>query len=536
MVVVESVDKSVTENSTLFIISDLPESGAILASALGDEYKVVSASLCDVVQGRGISPVDTIDLILLDVTLATDDALALCRTLHGSSLTTHIPVIVLAVQHSEKYILETFSTGISDYISKPYTLAILRVRVRAQLTMIHLQKQTELASRAKSRFLANMSHEIRTPMNGILGMTRMALETDLDGKQRQLLSNVMGAAENLLDLLNNILDFSKIEAGEISLVVEEFELMLFLDDLLSGLQILAEEKGLSFSNKTVADAIPPVIKADKAKMRQILVNLLGNAIKFTNKGEVSLEVTSREVQNASFLLHFIIRDSGIGISPSERDCIFEDFSQSDSSVVRSLGGTGLGLAISRQLVELMDGSIWFESTVGQGSTFHVEIKVAVGQHPVAGESTARERSRHNNLSILLVEDNEFNQQIARFVLEKDSHNVVIAENGMEALKKLADQDFDLIFMDIQMPEIDGLAATAIIRECENGRDTAEIPQSLVRALKKRLVHSHIPIIAMTANSTKGDYQNCLDVGMNYFLSKPFLPEDVYAVLDSLDLA
>ncbi len=532
MAVVESVDKSVAENSTLFIISDLAESGAILASALGDEYKIISAPLRDLVSAGGILPADTIDLILLDVTLATDDALAICRTLQRNQLTAHIPVIMLAVQNSEQYILESFSTGISDYIIKPYKLAIIKVRVRAQLTMIHLQKQAESASRAKSRFLANMSHEIRTPMNGILGMTRMALETDLDGKQKQLLKNVMGAAENLLDLLNNILDFSKIEAGEMRLTVEEFDLMLFLDDLLSGLQILAEEKGLSFTNKTVPDTIPAVIKADKAKIRQILINLLGNAIKFTNRGEVNLEVTSGEENDGFSRLHFIVRDSGIGISSSERDSIFEDFSQADSSVVRSFGGTGLGLAISRQLVELMDGSIWFESIEGQGSTFHVEIKVVVVQQSVAGKNTTREQSGKNNLSILVVEDNEFNQQIARFVLEKDGHHVAIAEDGMEAL---AEQDFDLIFMDIQMPEMDGLAATAIIRKCENGQDTVELPQSRARELTKRLFHRHIPIIAMTANTTKDDYQKCLDIGMNYFLSKPFLPEEIYAVLDRLDL-
>jgi len=535
MPAVDSADKSVAKGSTLFIISDLAESGGILASALGDEYNITTASLSEVVSRTEIPTADPVDLILLDVTLATNAAITICHFLQENPVTAHIPVIMLAVQNSEQYILESFAAGISDYIIKPYKLAIVKVRVSAQLTMIHLQKQAEAANQAKSRFLANMSHEIRTPMNGILGMTRMALETDLNSNQRLLLNNVMGAADNLLDLLNDILDFSKIEAGEMRLTSEEFDLMMFLDNLLSGLRILAEEKGLTFSNKTVPGTIPDAIRTDKLKLRQILTNLLGNAIKFTSQGEVSLDVTSEEEKEGFLNLHFIISDSGIGISPIERNNIFDDFSQADSSTVRNFGGTGLGLAISRQLVELMGGTIRFDSIEGQGSTFHVEIKVAAAQHTVGNNFEAKEQSRHNNLSILLVEDNIFNQQVAQFVLEKDSQHVEIAENGMKALEKLAKQDFDLIFMDIQMPEMDGLVATAVIRKCENGQDTKGLPQLLVRELKKRLVHRRIPIIAMTANTTEDDHQKCLDAGMNNFLTKPFMPEDIYALLDSFDL-
>ena len=414
----------------------------------------------------------------------------------------------------------------------------LMMAVYIDITDRNRAERAEAANRAKSQFLANMSHEIRTPMNGIIGMTHLAMDSRDEGQRRRFLRMAQTSAEGLLGILNDILDFSKIEAGQMRLALRPFKLDLLLEKTVATMNVLAVEKGLRLE-VVVAPGLPTAVVGDDLRIGQILLNLLGNAVKFTEKGGVTLRVEPAMGQavNGKVTLHFSVIDTGIGIDPEKLEDIFNSFEQADNSYTRKYGGTGLGLAISRQLTNIMGGSIWVESRVGCGSTFHLVLDF----EPCAPgmvvetflEDGAGDGQVARNLRILVVDDNEVNRDVALMMLEKD-HRVVTAVNGLEALEALCTSTFDLILMDVQMPEMDGLAATATIRALEQRLQVREnLPRDLIRDLDSRLRGGHLTIIAMTAHAMGGDREACLAAGMDGYITKPFQPAQLLEMCRAL---
>jgi signal transduction histidine kinase/CheY-like chemotaxis protein/HPt (histidine-containing phosphotransfer) domain-containing protein len=586
-----------------------------------------------------------------------------CRISHAADL---------ALARPEAALLQPIGVVRGESVHRLEIAILLAANARIQSTAIEaLVRDTdhaEAATRAKSAFLANMSHDIRTPMNGILGMTELALETDLSQDQREYMQIVKSSAESLLTLLNDILDFSKIEAGKLDLDAHAFNLRDGLADTLRALALRAHEKRVELALHVATD-VPDAVVGDWSRLRQVLANLVGNAIKFTTEGEVVVSVDGASKNGAAhsdnaYQLHFAVRDTGIGIAADKLEQIFEPYLQAETSTTRQFGGTGLGLTISNRLVQLMGGRLWVESEIGRGTTFHFTSAVGVAAEPIAappslppesldglpvlivddnstnrqilrevlttwrmkpvvasgGETALAEMQRaadqgkpfalvlldalmpemdgfavaeqirrrpglagptimmlssahhqgdssrcrqlgvpryltkplkqsdlldailtvlavapapeparngvdspkplapSKRFRILLAEDNAVNQKLAVSLLEKQGHDVILAENGHEAVDALAQQDFDLVLMDLEMPGMDGLGATRTIRE------------------REKTTGRHTPIVAMTAHAMKGDRERCLAGGMDGYLSKPIRANQLLEVLTEFNVA
>ncbi len=466
------------------------------------------------------------DLILLDIILPDIDGFEVYENLKSNQQTQAIPIIFLTAKKEKDSIIKGFQLGAVDYIPKPFSKEELVARVNLHLTLrktqeelIHSKEMAEAATKAKAIFLANMSHEIRTPMNGIVGMVDIMKGTPLSKEQRDFLEIIEISGENLLMIINDVLDFSKIEAGQITFESIRFKLGDEVGEVIKLLKYKADQKGLELSFN-IAPHVPEILVGDPLRLKQVLINLCNNSIKFTSDGFVKIHVDVVSSSENKIRLKFEVQDSGIGISHENQLKLFKSFSQADTSTTRKFGGTGLGLAISKNLVQLMNGEIGIKSKEGEGAIFYFD-----GEFGVSVQNSTDSKKEVTNeieitaakLKILLAEDNVINQKVAILNLQKMGHSVSLASNGEKAVEMFKNEAFDAIFMDIQMPEMDGIEATTIIRDWEQNN---------------KIIH-RIPIIAMTANTLRSDKDIFIAVGMDDYLGKPFNTSELVRVLEGV---
>ncbi|MFY9151436.1 MAG: response regulator [Prolixibacteraceae bacterium] len=513
------------KKSKILIVDDVQLNLDLMKDILsGDEYLIATA-----INGKSAlakAKAHKFDLILLDVVLPDVNGFEVCQQLKSNQQTHDVPIIFLTAKREKDDIVKGFKLGAVDYILKPFSREELLARVNLHLTLRHTQEElihskelAEAAAKAKAIFLANISHEIRTPMNGIIGMIDILKQTPLSKEQMEYVDIVGISGDNLLMIINDVLDFSKIEAGQITFERIRFNLHEEISEVIKILRYKAVEKKLDLTFE-LAENIPELLIGDPLRLKQVLINLCNNSIKFTAEGFVKIQVSLKALKDSTVCLYFEVKDSGIGISPENQKKLFKSFAQADASTTRKFGGTGLGLAISKNLVQLMNGTIGITSEEGEGAIFHFDGEFGLSGPKMPDDENQElvKTDEHDfKLKILLAEDNVINQKVAILNLQKLGHSVIVVSNGAMVVEKFHSESPHVIFMDIQMPVMDGVEATAKIREWE--KKNSDVPR--------------IPIIAMTANTLKSDKELFVEAGMDDYLCKPFNSGELVRVIDRI---
>lgn len=517
----------VDHNSTskILIVDDVQLNLDLMKDILSDQNYLIATAI----NGKSAiakAKAHKFDLILLDVVLPDINGFEVCSHLKSNAMTRDIPIIFLTAKKEKDSIVEGFNLGAVDYISKPFIREELLARVNLHLSLKRIQEElirskemAEASAKAKANFLANISHEIRTPMNGIIGMIDILKRTQLTDEQHEYIDIIGISGENLLMIINDVLDFSKIEAGQITFEYIRFNLSDEINEVIKILRYKAVQKGLDLSFE-ISTEVPPLLVGDPLRLKQVLINLCNNAIKFTAEGYVHVGVKLVKVEEEVVRIHVEVKDSGIGISKENQSKLFKSFSQAEASTSRKFGGTGLGLAISKNLVQMMGGEIEIISEEGKGATFYFEAEFGLGEADLSEkESKVLEDSiRHDQkLKILLAEDNVINQKVAILNLQKLGHSVTVVSDGIQAVEAFMTEIPDVIFMDVQMPHMDGVEATTKIREWEKANNIA----------------NRVPIVAMTANILKSDKDLFVAAGMDDYLSKPFNVSELLRLFDRI---